>query len=308
MTRMKNFLAHPQSGPFVRLSFILTIISLLMGYVSMKVDDNHAFVSGFAMFFITPLTCFVVYWYESKVDVDLAKFSLYIFLSGAIQPSTPVLFYWMKADEENCSLNLPCFSPDFIANLSIVGYVMFVLGTGVYNKYLTKWSYKRIYMTTQVAMFVLNIIDLIWVTRINLSFGISDQAFVLGDEVISPMITRWNTMPMLILAAVLCPPNVEATFFAMTMGLSNFGGSLGDYFGIGLMVAFDLDAHQYEHLPQFVICRSIFRLLPLCLIPFLLPNGSPDEPPPRSWMVAERVEQIPMTELVSLKHNEGDVY
>ena len=39
-------------------------------------------------------------------------------------------------------------------------------------------------------------------------------------------------MPMLILAVVLCPPNVEATFFAMTMGLRNFGGTLGEYFGV----------------------------------------------------------------------------
>jgi hypothetical protein len=66
-------------------------------------------------------------------------------------------------------------------------------------------------------MFLLNMIDLVWVNRINLVFGISDEVFVLGDETIAPMIARWNTMPMLILASQLCPTNVEATFFAMTM-------------------------------------------------------------------------------------------
>ena len=92
--------------------------------------------------------------YESYVDINLAKFSLYIFLSGAIQPSTPVLFYWMKADDINCELDLPCFSPDFIATISIVGYILFLLGTAFYNQYLTSVSYRKIYFFTQVAMFI----------------------------------------------------------------------------------------------------------------------------------------------------------
>jgi len=281
--RVKRFMDDPGAGPFVRLAMMVTGISLTMGIISMKNGTHHAFISGFAMFVVTPLTAFLVYRYESMVDRDLAKFSLYIFLTGAIQPSTPVLFYWMKQDEYNCSKNLPCFSPSFIATLSIVGQVMFVIGTWVYNRFLTRISYKSIYMTTQFAMFLLNIVDLFWVNRLNIAIGLSDEAFVLGDEVIAPMISRWNTMPMMVLSAVLCPPNVFATFFALNMGLSNFGGTLGGYFGVGLMVIFGVDTHKYDRLPEFVVARSLFRLLPMCLIPFLLPNGSPSDPPTRQW-------------------------
>lgn len=64
-------------------------------------------------------------------------------------------------------------------------------------------------------------------------------------------------------------------------GLSNFGGGLGGYFGVGLMEAFGLGSHQYEGLSSFVLTRSLFRLIPLILIPFLVPEGSPDSPPSR---------------------------
>jgi hypothetical protein len=307
--RLKRFASHESAGPFVKLAFYLSAISLTMGVVAMR--GSHAVVSSFAMFVVTPLTCYLIYRFESQVDRDLAKFSLYLFLSGAVQPSAPVLFYWMKADDENCSRGLPCFSPEFIANLSIVGYVTFVIGTWLYNRYLTKVSYKRIYAYTQVGMFLLNIIDLFWVNRWNIAIGLSDEAFVLGDEVISPMVSRWNTMPMLILSAVLCPPDIYATFFALNMGISNFGGTLGEYFGVGLMLIFKVEAHQYDALPGFVIARSLFRLLPLLMIPWLLPQGSPDTPPARAWddpsaggTTAEKryrpADVIAATEMVSL--------
>jgi hypothetical protein len=283
MGRLRRFLDDPQAGPFIRLAFLMTFISIIMGIVSMRAGDEHHFlVSFFATFVVTPLTCWLVYKYESQVDTTLAKFSLYIFLSGAIQPSTPVLFYWMKQDDINCSWNLPCFSPEFIANLSIVGYVFFVIGTWMYNRFLTKVTYKKIYIWTQLSLFVLNMIDLFWVKRLNLLIGLSDEAFVLGDEVISPMISRWNTMPMMVLTSVLCPPGVFSTFFALNMGLSNFGGTLGEYFGIGLMVIFKVNTHEYEQLPAFIVVRSLFRLVPIALIPLLLPDGSPDQPPAES--------------------------
>ena len=54
------------------------------------------------------------------------------------------------------------------------------------------------------------------------------------------------------------------------------------------MVIFEVDSHQYDRLPAFVVARSLFRLLPLFLIPFLLPEGSPDNPPSRKFEKAHR--------------------
>lgn len=149
----------------------------------------------------------------------MAKALCFIFLLGVVQPSSSILFFWMKHDEFNCgdgthgnlaatnvTSPLPCFKPDFIANLSIVGYVFFTLGVVVYNRHLSKWSYTSIYAFTQVGLCLLNLLDLFWVLRWNLKIGLSDEAFVVGDEVLGPVMGRLNTMPLFILATQICPP------------------------------------------------------------------------------------------------------
>ena len=111
--------------------------------------------------------------------------------------------------------------------------------------------------------------DLLWVLRLNVTVGISDQIWLLlGDEVavrsaghrtLLPS-TRWpslalllrsrpafcshtppfasaqydfvyklNQLPFLIYAAKLCPRGVEASMFSLFMGLSNFGTSASEY-------------------------------------------------------------------------------
>lgn len=45
--------------------------------------------------------------------------------------------------------------------------------------------------------------DLLIVTRVNLRLGISDKAFVLGDEILSDMIGRLKTILVGLLNAVL---------------------------------------------------------------------------------------------------------
>jgi hypothetical protein len=63
------------------------------------------------------------------------------------------------------------------------------------------------------------------------------------------------------------------------MGLSNFGGKMGSYLGIGLLDALGgVDAPHFTNLRLLVVIRSLTRALPLLLIPFLVPLGSPSDP------------------------------
>ena len=91
--------------------------------------------------------------------------------------------------------------------------------------------------------------------RWNTYIGLSDQAFMIGDEIIAPLISRLNTMPVFILAAHLCPPGVEATLFALSMGLSNYGGAIGSYLGIGLVEIVGVSSPEFEGLPMLVLIK-----------------------------------------------------
>ena len=62
-----------------------------------------------------------------------------------------------------------------------------------------------------------------------------------GDEIFYDFVYKLNQMPFLIYAAKLCPAGMEASMFALFMGLSNFGVSSGRYLGSFLLEKFTPD-------------------------------------------------------------------
>ena len=93
-----------------------------------------------------------------------------------------------------------------------------------------------------------------WVTRANLSIGISDRVFLLfGSDIFYAFAYKLNQMPFLIYAAKLCPDGVEATMFSLFMGLSNFGANAAENLGAGLQGLFGgIEAPAYENISGFV--------------------------------------------------------
>jgi hypothetical protein len=72
---------------------------------------------------------------------------------------------------------------------------------------------------------------LILVTHANRSLGIDDRWFSLGDSLILTVMGQIAYMPVLVLAARLCPPGVEATLFALLMSVTNLAGLLSHELG-----------------------------------------------------------------------------
>ncbi len=118
-------------------------------------------------------------------------------------------------------------------------------------------------------------LDWILVKRLNLRVGISDKAFVLGDEALVPILRRFSAMPFFVLAAKVCPERCEATLFALLMALSNFGGDVGSYIGVGVLKAFHVHRGDYSRLPNVVLVKTMCRFIPVFLIPLLIPDASP---------------------------------
>lgn len=80
-------------------------------------------------------------------------------------------------------------------------------------------------------------------------------------------------MPILVLAARLCPPGVEATLFATLMSISNGAGVTGGLMGAGLTQLLGVTGQNFDHLAILVVLCNLSSLLPL---PFLglLPSES----------------------------------
>lgn len=82
-------------------------------------------------------------------------------------------------------------------------------------------------------------------------------------------------MPVLVLAAKLCPQGMEATLFATLMSVSNAGSVSGGLLGAGLTQIFGVTKDNFDHLSLLIIVCNLSSLLPLPLL-HLLPKQNPD--------------------------------
>ena len=114
---------------------------------------------------------------------------------------------------------------------------------------------------------------LLLVTHANRAIGIEDHWFSLGDSLILTVMGQVAYMPVLVLAARLCPPGVEATLFALLMSIYNMAGLLSHESGALLTHLLGVTEHQFDNLWILVIMTNVSTLLPLMFLNWL-PNFS----------------------------------
>ena len=82
-------------------------------------------------------------------------------------------------------------------------------------------------------------------------------------------------MPVLVLAARLCPSGVEATLFATLMSISNAGGVTGGLIGAGFTQLLGVTKDNFENLALLIVICNLSSMLPLPLLR-LLPEEEED--------------------------------
>ncbi|CAM9447900.1 unnamed protein product [Chrysoparadoxa australica] len=213
------------------------------------------------------------YYVLNRISPVVAKPALFIFLRASLQPSMgSVLSYWYTDYSGG-----PLFSAEFMGALDCVAYVAMMVGVSVYNGFMSHWSFRKIFFVSQLVLTVLALSDLVLFTRTNLRWGISDKVFVLGEEAFAPLVAKFFSMPMFILAAKVCPRGIEATLFSLLMSLSNFGSDIGRYLGIAMVNVLNLNRENYDNLPLATCIKSVFKVAIIMLIPLLVPDAKPSD-------------------------------
>lgn len=106
-------------------------------------------------------------------------------------------------------------------------------------------------------------------------------------------IRRIKWMPLLVLAARLCPAGIEGTFFALLMSVDNVGMLSASWAGGLLLQATGIRRKNFKYLWLTVLIRNIMVLFPL---PFLglIPNTDPDLPILPPELLGASIEPIPV--------------
>jgi len=194
--------------------------------------------------------------------------TLFIFLWQATPQSDSAMFFF--------TTNKLGFSPEFLGRVTLVTSVASLLGIGLYNSFLKEVPLRKIFLVTTVLGSALGMTQVLLVTGLNRKLGISDEWFSIGDSLIITVLGQASFMPVLVLAAKLCPPGVEATLFATLMSISNAGSVAGGLVGAGLTQFLGVTRDNFENLALLIAICNLTSLLPLPLLG-LLPDESPTD-------------------------------
>lgn len=187
--------------------------------------------------------------------------TLFVFLWQATPHSDSAMFYF--------TTNKLGFTPEFLGRVKLVTSVASLLGVGLYNGFLKNVPLRRIFLATTILGTTLGMTQVLLVTGLNREFGINDEWFSIGDSLILTVLSQASFMPVLVLAARLCPEGMEATLFATLMSISNGGSVLGGLIGAGLTQVFGVTNDRFDNLALLIILCNLSSLLPLPLLGLL---------------------------------------
>ncbi|MDZ7958772.1 MAG: folate/biopterin family MFS transporter [Aulosira sp. DedQUE10] len=189
----------------------------------------------------------------------------------AIWLPTAFVFIWQATPTADSAFfffttNELHFTPEFLGRVRLVTNLASLVGIWIFQRYLKTLPFRVIFGWSTVLSAGLGMTMLLLVTHANRALGIDDHWFSLGDSLILTVMGQIAYMPVLVLAARLCPPGVEATLFALLMSVSNLAGMVSYEFGAIIMHWLGITETNFGSLWLLVMITNISTLLPL---PFL---------------------------------------
>ncbi|BBH01957.1 Major facilitator superfamily protein, partial [Prunus dulcis] len=115
---------------------------------------------------------------------------------------------------------------------------------------------------SHVGLSFLGLLDMVLVSRVNLTYGISDRIMVLCGSALSDAINQFK---------YLCPPGIEGTLFALFMSINNLGSTLGSFVGAGLASALNISSGSFDNLSLGIAIQVLCTFIPVGFL-FLIPK------------------------------------
>ncbi|MEH2193311.1 MAG: folate/biopterin family MFS transporter [Nostoc sp.] len=177
-------------------------------------------------------------------------------------PNAESAFFYFSTNELH-------FEPEFLGRVNLVTSFASLAGVWIFQRFLKSIPFRVIFAWSTVLSSLLGMTTLLLVTHTNRLLGIDDQWFSLGDSLILTVMGKITFMPVMVLAARLCPSGVEATLFALLMSVLNSAGTVSQALGALLTYWLGITATNFESLWLLVLITNLSTLLPLPFINWL---------------------------------------
>lgn len=179
-------------------------------------------------------------------------------------PSSESAFFFFTTNELH-------FQPEFLGRVRLVTSIAALVGIWIFQRFLKSVPFRVIFGWSTVLSSMLGLTTLLLVTHANRALGIDDHWFSLGDSLILTVMGQIAYMPVLVLAARICPPGIEATLFALLMSVTNLAALVSHETGAVLMHYLGVTEKNFDNLWLLVTITNFSTLLPLPFINWLPP-------------------------------------
>ncbi len=274
--------SHQSTGSLQSLCWGASALGgLITAYLSGFLLEHFSNRTVFAITATFPLLISLVAWgiTESKVEQP-TEWAIIVQqvkqLKGAITQKsiwlpTAFLFLWQATPTADTAFfffttNELGFQPEFLGRVRLVTSIASLVGVWMFQRFFRAMPFRTIFGWSTVISAILGMTMLLLVTHANRAIGIDDHWFSLGDSLILTVMGQIAHMPVLVLAARLCPPGVEATLFALLMSVKNLAGLVSYGLGALLMHMLGITDTNFTQLWLLVLITNLSTLLPL---PFL---------------------------------------
>uniref|UniRef100_A0A7S0T5G3 Folate/biopterin transporter n=1 Tax=Erythrolobus madagascarensis TaxID=708628 RepID=A0A7S0T5G3_9RHOD len=181
--------------------------------------------------------------------------TLFLFMWQATPCPETALFYFTTNE-----LN---FGPEFLGRVRVVASAAALCGVLVYQRLLSTAPIKNVLVGVTIAGVPLGLTQLLLVTHANRALGLDDKLFALADSAVLTVLGQVGFMPVLVLAARLCPAGVEATLFAALMSIYNAASATGNELGAVLTHVLGVTETNFDNLALLVTLCTLSSLLVL---------------------------------------------
>jgi len=180
-----------------------------------------------------------------------------------------------------------------MGTLSVVEGISTVCALAFYNSYLKSYSYRKLLKYSIALSIVAGATPLILILHLNRKWGISDRWFCIGDTAVLTAIGQISLMPLLVVGAETCPPNIEATLYSCLMSTLNVGSLISIQLGALLTYLLGVTSTNFDNL--WLLCL-ICNFFTICVIPFLAlvpreKSDAEDQPSPSQEEQHEQQQQ-----------------
>lgn len=188
----------------------------------------------------------------------LLNSTLFIFIMMATPSAGSIMFYFMTNELH--------FGPELLGRMALFQSIASLTGILVYMYFCSTTSIRKLLLVSTIAITPFCLLPVVVIERWNVALGVPDSVFVVTDTVLMEFAGEFQAMPILVLAARLCPPGLESTIYSVLLSAYNLGLGLGSLVSAGLTAALGISSTNFSGLSALTVICALSNLLPLCLI------------------------------------------